>query len=50
MQAAALRHAGVVKELIRVRVAVSSTTELVLVRSPGQASQVEVMNELTAKF
>jgi hypothetical protein len=30
--------------------AVSSTTELVLGRSPGETSQVEVMNELTRKF
>jgi hypothetical protein len=32
------------------RATVSSTTELVLGRSPDKASQVEDMNELTTKF
>jgi hypothetical protein len=32
------------------RAAMYSTAELVLGRSPGEASRVEVMNELTTKF
>jgi hypothetical protein len=43
-------HAGVVKELTVLWVDMSSAVELVLGRSPGDASRVEVMNELTAKF
>jgi hypothetical protein len=50
MQAAALNYAGAVRELITLRAAMSSATELVLGRSPGETSRVEVMNELTAKF
>jgi hypothetical protein len=50
MWATTLRHTRVVEELTVLRVDVSSTTELMLGRSPGKASQVEVMNELTAKF
>jgi hypothetical protein len=50
MRAAALHHAGVVGQLTALRGAVSSTMELVLGRSPGGTSRVEVMNELTAMF
>jgi hypothetical protein len=46
----ALHHAGVVGELTVLRAAVSSAVELVLGGSPSGNSQVEVMNELTAKF
>jgi hypothetical protein len=48
--AAALRHAGVVQELTALRAAMSSTAELVLGRSLGKTSWVEVMNELTTKL
>jgi hypothetical protein len=44
------RHAGVVGELIVLRTAVSSNMERVLVSSPGEASQVEVMGKLATKF
>jgi hypothetical protein len=50
MQASALHHTGVVGELTVLRVAMSSTVELVLGRSPGQTSRVEVVSKLTAKF
>jgi hypothetical protein len=50
MWAAALHHAGVIEELVVLRAAVSSATELVLGRSPNETSQVEVMNELTTNF
>jgi hypothetical protein len=50
MRAATLNHAGVVRELITLRAAMSSATELVLGRSSGGTSLVEVMNELTVKF
>jgi hypothetical protein len=50
MRAAALCHARVVEELTVLWMAVSSTTELVLGLSHGEASRVEVMNELTANF
>jgi hypothetical protein len=43
-------HVVVVKELTVLWMAVSSTVELVLGRPPGEASRLEVMNELTAKF
>jgi hypothetical protein len=50
IQAAALHHAEVVRQLTALRAAVSSTAELVLGRSPGGTSWVEVMNELNVKF
>jgi hypothetical protein len=50
MQATALRHTGVVGELVALRVAVSSTAELVLGHSLDETSHVEAMNELTTKF
>jgi hypothetical protein len=50
MRTTALRHARVVEEFTVLRAAVSSATELVLGHSPKEASLVEVMNELTAKF
>jgi hypothetical protein len=50
MWVAALRHARVVKELTVLQAAMSSFAELVLGRLPDKASQMEVMNELTAKF
>jgi hypothetical protein len=40
----------VVGELTALRAAVSSTVELVLGCLTDETSQVEVMNELTAKF
>jgi hypothetical protein len=45
-----LGPSALVKELIALQAAVSSTVELVLGRPPGEASRLEVMNELTAKF
>jgi hypothetical protein len=50
MWATALRHAGVVEELIALRAVVSSAVELVLGRSPDETSWVEVMSELTIKI
>jgi hypothetical protein len=50
MQAPALHHTEMVRELTTLLVAVSSTMELVLGRSPGETSRVEVENELVAKF
>jgi hypothetical protein len=50
MQASALHHTGVVGELAVLRVAMSSTVELVLGRSPGETSRVEVVSKLTTKF
>jgi hypothetical protein len=50
MRATALHHAGVVGELTALRVAVSSTAEVVLGRAPSVTSRVEVMNELTIMF
>jgi hypothetical protein len=50
MQATSLHHAVVVRELTMLQATVSSATELVLGRLLGEASRVEVMNELIAKF
>jgi hypothetical protein len=50
MRAATLRLIGVVRELIALRTAVSSTVERVLECSLGEASWVEVMGNLAAKF
>jgi hypothetical protein len=50
MRAAALCHAGAIGELTALRAAGFSTAELVLGCLPDETSQVEVMNELTAKF
>jgi hypothetical protein len=50
MQVATLRHTEVVRELTALWAAVSSAAELVLGRSPGETSQVEVVSELTTKF
>jgi hypothetical protein len=50
MRAATLRLIGVVRELISLRTAVSSTVERVLECSLGEASRVEVMGNLAAKF
>jgi hypothetical protein len=49
MHAAVLCHTGVVGEFTMLRLAVSSTTELVFGRSPVETSLVEVMNEVSAK-
>jgi hypothetical protein len=50
MRTAALRHADVVKELAVLRVVVSSVAKLVLGHSLDETFQVEVMDELVAKF
>jgi hypothetical protein len=50
MQAPALHHTEMVRELTTLLMAVSSTVELVMGRSPGETSRVEVENELVAKF
>jgi hypothetical protein len=50
IRAAALRHTEMVGELTGLQAVVSSVAELVLGRSPNETSQVEVMNELVAKF
>jgi hypothetical protein len=50
MRAAALRHADVVEELAVLQVVVSSIAKLVLGHSPDESFQVEVMDELVAKF
>jgi hypothetical protein len=50
MQVTALHHTEMVRELATLRLAVSCTVELVLGRSPGETSRVEVENELVAKF
>jgi hypothetical protein len=50
MQAATLRLIGVVRELIALQTAVSSTVERVLECSLGEASRVEIMGNLAAKF
>jgi hypothetical protein len=50
MWATTLCHTEIVRELAALWVVVSSTTELVLGRSPNETSWVEVMNELVAKF
>jgi hypothetical protein len=50
MRVAALRHADVVEELAVLRVVVSSIAKLVLGHSPDETFQVEVMDELVAKF
>jgi hypothetical protein len=50
MQFTTLRDTEMAGELTVLRAAVSSTVDLVLGRSPGETSQVEVVNELVAKF
>jgi hypothetical protein len=50
MWAAALRHTEMDGELTTLRAAVSSVMELVLERPPNETSQMEVTNELVAKF
>jgi hypothetical protein len=50
MRSAALCHTEMVGELTALRAAVSSAVELVLGRSPNETSQMEVTNELVAKF
>jgi hypothetical protein len=50
MQAGTIRHIRVVEEHIVLRMAISSAVEWVLECSPGEASQVEVMGKLPAKF
>jgi hypothetical protein len=50
MRVTTLHRARVVEELTVIRATVSSAVELVLGCSPGEASRVEVMNELTTKF
>jgi hypothetical protein len=50
MWAAALHHTEMAGELTMLRTVVSSAVELVLGRSPNETSQVEVTNELVAKF
>jgi hypothetical protein len=50
MRATTLHHIGVVGEPIVLQTVVSSVVEWVLECSPGEASQVEVMGKLAAKF
>jgi hypothetical protein len=50
MRAAALCHAGVVRELAVLRATVSSAADLVLGHSPDETSRVEVMTKLTTNF
>jgi hypothetical protein len=50
MRTAALHHTKMAGELTALRAAVSSATELVMRCLPNETSQVEVTNELVAKF
>jgi hypothetical protein len=50
MQAAALRHTEMNRELATLRVAVSSVVESVLGCSPDETFQVEVLGELVAEL
>jgi hypothetical protein len=50
MRATTLRHTEMVGELTALQAAVSSIVELVLGRPPNETSQMEVTNELLAKF
>jgi hypothetical protein len=50
MQAAALRHTEMTRELATLRAAVSSVVELVLGYSPDETFQVEVLGELVAEL
>jgi hypothetical protein len=50
MRVAILHHTEMVGELARLRVALSSTAELLLGRPPNETFRVEVTKELVAKF
>jgi hypothetical protein len=50
MRAASLYHIKMAGKLIALRAAVSSVAELLLGRLPNETTQVDVMNELVAKF
>jgi hypothetical protein len=50
MRLVARLHTKIAKELATLRATVSSTTELVLGRSPDDAFHVEVVGELVAEF
>jgi hypothetical protein len=50
MRVAILHHTEMVGELVGLRVALSSTAELLLGRPPNETFRVEVTKELVAKF
>jgi hypothetical protein len=50
MWVAAIRHIEMAEELAVLRVAVTSTVELVLGHSPDETFQVEITDELVAQF
>jgi hypothetical protein len=50
MRIASLRHTEMVRELSTLQSTVTSIVEFVLGRSPDETIQVEVVDELVAKF
>jgi hypothetical protein len=50
MQAAAIHHIEMARELATLRAAVTSAAELVLGRSPNETFRVEIVDELVAQF